>query len=187
MGFVVTVVVISFVAMIAFVIMLENKKENAFSQALSEIADFEATYRYIPSFGNAGIAIDANRKKVAIVNKGSWGTSVFDATEINNVEAIRNNSSILKTNRGGQIAGAAVGGVLLGPVGLLLGGLSGSKRTVDKLKNLSIRIQTNNISKPLHEITFLDSIGEDPDSSTAKILAKEMETWHARLRALISA
>jgi hypothetical protein len=67
-----------------------------------------------------------------------------------------------KTNRGGQAVGAAVGAALLGPAGLLLGGLTGSKQNIEQVDKLSLKIYTNDLINPVHEIVFHNLSGSKP-------------------------
>ena len=97
-------------------------------------------------------------------------------------------TSLVKTNRGSQVAGAAVGGLLLGPVGLLLGGLTGSTRSEGRVKRLVLRIVTTDFAKPNHDILLYKSASSKGDVKTSIILKEPLriaETWHSRVTVLI--
>ena len=59
-------------------------------------------------------------------------------------------------NRGSQLAGIAVGGALLGGIGAVVGGLSGSSRSVNNVTKVVLRFVTDDFDKPKHDIVLLD-------------------------------
>lgn len=104
-------------------------------------------------------------------------------SDINAVEIERNGQSIQQTNRGSQVMGAAVGAMLLGPLGLLMGGMSGSKRQKERVNELSLKILIDDRSAPVHRIVFFRMKGSGVDASSIllKEPARKMEHFHALL------
>lgn len=160
----------------------EQHKEQA--TALAAIPDFTPAVVHKGFGGGAGLAIDPAGNRFA-VSYGAQNTNVFDFADLVAVEVLRNGSSVHKTNRGSQVAGAAVGAVLLGPVGLLLGGLTGSKRAIEKVDRLSLKIFTNDLMQPVHEVVFFDMKGTKPDSAPVKEASLELDAWHGRLQTIL--
>lgn len=156
-------------------------------KALASLPDFSSDVSFKAGSLGPGTAIDATRSKFAIVPQ-SGPARIFSFNQLTAIDIEKNGSSIQTTNRGSQAFGAAVGGVLLGPVGLLLGGLSGSKKSVEKIKRLSLKIYTNDLVKPMHEIVFFDHpSGVNPDSILVKPAIDNMEQWYGRFRTILAA
>lgn len=102
-------------------------------------------------------------------------------SDISAVEVEKNGQSITQTNRGSQVMGAAVGAVLLGPVGLLMGGLSGSKRHKERVNELSLKVLIDDRRAPVHRITFfrMSGNGTDAQNRLLKGPASQLEHFHA--------
>lgn len=76
--------------------------------------------------------------------------------------------------------------VLLGPVGLLLGGLTGSKRNEERVKRLSLKLFTSDLHTPVTEVIFFDHPqGVKPDSLLVKTAAQQLDEWHGRFRTIL--
>ena len=70
----------------------------------------------------------------------------------------------------------AVGAALGGGLGLLIGGLTGSKSTSTQVKSVSIKLLINDLKFPVHEIKMIEllSTGKTP----IDIALKEAEEWN---------
>lgn len=161
-----------------------SQKAKEQGNALATIPDFKSAVVFKGAYGGAGVAIDAERDKFAI-SYGPNNTKVFGFADLVAVEVLRNGSSVHKTNRGSQVAGAAVGAVLLGPVGLLLGGLTGSKRSEEKIDRLSLKVFTNDLVNPVHEIVFFNIPKSKPDSLVVKQASQELDAWFGRFQTIL--
>lgn len=162
----------------------QGQQHQEQATALAKIPDFSPAVVHKGLGGGAGLAIDPTANKFA-VSYGASNTKVFSFGDLVAVEVLRNGSSLQKTNRGSQVAGAAVGAVLLGPVGLLVGGLTGSKRAIEKVDRLSLKIFTNDLVQPVHEVVFFDIKGTKPESFAVKHASQELDAWHGRLQTIL--
>lgn len=179
------VIIVSLAWWIASSRLFANERKKAESE-LSALPEFNANISDV-FFDSSALAIDSARGKIAIieVNFGQRNLSVFGYSDIVAVEVCRDGRSITKTNRGSQIAGAAVGAVLLGPVGLLIGGLTGSKRVDEKISTLSLKIYTNDIENPVREVTIFSQIPAMKADYVKKVHGPKAEEWYGRLRAIV--
>jgi hypothetical protein len=148
--------------------------------------DFCASDVYVSDLDQNGLAIDSSASRLLLVRGDHQ--HIFSASDIVSVEVLVDDASLLKTNRGSQATGAAFGALLLGPVGLLVGGLTASKRSENRVKRLILRIVISDFAKPNHDILLFKSLSEQGDAKTSLSLREPLriaETWHSRVTLLI--
>lgn len=125
------------------------------------------------------LALDHVGKRIAV------GTVVSHVerpwSDISSVEIERNGQPIIQTDRGAQVMGAAVGAVLLGPLGLLVGSFSGSKRQKERGNELSLKVLIDDRTAPIHRITFFRMKGNGLDAKSRMLgtPAGKLEHFHA--------
>lgn len=136
---------------------------------------------YIAPFDNAAVALSHDDQTIVLGTlkahkKYAWSS-------IASVEVVRDGTSITSTNRGSQLMGAAVGEVLLGPLGLLIGGVTGSKRTVQRVSQIGLKIIVDDRYTPIYTIDFLrvPHPGAEPRNKLVKDAARRAEHVHALL------
>lgn len=165
--------------------------ESNLTAKLNGVPNFSPTVSYCSSMCKNAIAIDTERKKIAFVPNPmklrvlEVKPIITSFSDLIAVEVVRDGGSITRTQRGSQIAGAAIGGALLGPAGLIVGGLSGSTLHQSKISKLSIKLYTNDIISPLQEIFFLDLSGAGADAHQIQPILRDLDLWYGRLRAVI--
>ena len=127
--------------------------------------------------------IALNHDKRAIVLGTVKANRQYPWSAIASVEVVRDGASITSTNRGSQLMGAAIGDVLLGPLGLLIGGVTGSKRTVQRVSQIGIKVIVDDRVSPVHTIDFLrvPGTGVDPRNKLVRDAARRAEHVHALL------
>lgn len=179
MGIFITIVVIGLIIWAVSV----SQKAKAAKVALWD--SFTAAHAgwdvFVPSSIDQVLAVDHNSRRVAV---GSLAKPVEVAwSNLSGCEIERNGETVTTTNRGSQAMGAAVGAILLGPAGLLLGGLTGSKRNVQKVKELSLKVTIDDRVAPVHRIIFVKLPGDGvrPDAGILKPHIERLEHFHALL------
>lgn len=173
------------IAAILLFALLNPRRKGPDRQETWAIADFSPSISFNSGTKDPSVAIDASRNKFAVSYPHS-PIHIFDFSSLVSVEVLRDGQTITQTNRGSQMAGAAVGAVLLGPLGLLLGGLTGKKRSKTKITRLSLKLFTNDLVRPSHEIVFLDAPkGVLATSPAAMSSSKQLDDWYGRFQTVL--
>jgi len=161
-------------------------KTKALDLAFSSIRDFTQTARWTCGTLDQAMAIDASRGKLALVRLygDAHHTTVLAATQVMSAEIIEDGTHIQKTARMGQIGGAALGGLVLGPAGAIIGGLSGQKKQINKASLIELNILTENIREPLFQATFLN-VETDKSGAIYRTAIQDARLWQGRIKALI--
>lgn len=108
--------------------------------------------------------------------------AVYSSSAIVSVEALQDEATLTQTNRASQAAGALIGGMALGGVGLIVGGLSGSQRSAKRVHSLKLKVIVADRTSPVHVIDFFTSqSGEDPKSRLVEEAFRNLERFHALL------
>lgn len=178
-----SIFILIIVAAIAFWVIKSGMERSALKQAARD--SFRAEHAgwdlYLAPFNEAVVAI--NHDDRAIVLGTTSAHKKYAWSSIASVDVIRDGTSITSTNRGSQLVGAAVGEVLLGPLGLLIGGVTGSKRTVQKVSQIALKIIVDDRVTPIYTVEFLriPHPGADPRNKLVKDAAQRAEHIHALL------
>lgn len=179
MGILITIIIFCFLFWaVASAIKLKKLHE-------AENATFMGEHRgwdiYTSPYDRGVLALDHETKRLVVGKVADYIEHPW--SDINSIEIEKNGQSIQQTNRGSQVMGAAVGALLLGPVGLLMGGVTGSKRQRERVNKLSLKVMINNREAPLHRIVFFQvkGSGVDAQSRLLKEPARKMEHFHALL------
>lgn len=122
----------------------------------------------------------------------------FDAVRDVTIEVdgmmVTESRNVTKTNRGSQLVSGAVGGALLGPAGILVGGLSGSSKTIGKavetknVQSVKLTIRTNDQTHPLRSFVFFKATFGDGEAADGPAVAPALaraEHFHELLTGII--
>lgn len=162
-GWVAIIVVVSLVIVIVQVIVVSNK-QTAMKNKVERLPNFSSTQEVMGCNGESGIAVDDRRRKICLItNRQTVSQRVLSYKDIISVELVEDGATITQTVRSSQIAGAVVGGLMLGGAGAIIGGLSGKSKTSGKVKSVALRVTVNDSLAPLHEVKFL--LGESKKDS----------------------
>jgi len=161
---------------------INNKKK--IQELFSEQKNFNVSHQYISDYSNTAIAVDSNARKIMFCENMVLTKINFD--ELISVDIQINDETLHSTKRGSQIASGAIGGLLLGPAGLLVGGLSGKTKAVQQVSKISIKATISNIDNPICEVIIYQGPPINADSWTHNSYSKDADEWIARLSVIIS-
>ncbi|MDH3268734.1 MAG: SHOCT domain-containing protein, partial [Ignavibacteria bacterium] len=153
-----------------------------------KLPDFNISEHIIGQNRNNGIVFDYKNKKACLIlkEKGQLNYRAINFKDILSSEIIEDGESLQKTVRSSQIGGALIGGLALGGVGALIGGLSGKKKSIDKVKNIDVQIVINDTSNPIHLINCMNfNIGWEKKESGYKDGIDKARLLHAKIDTII--
>lgn len=179
MGILIAIIVVGFV-IYSVQAGIKLKKQHE-----AENATFAGEHRgwdiYASPHDRGVLALNHETKRIVIGQVARYIKRPW--SDINAVEIEKNGQSIQQTNRGSQVMGAAVGAILLGPLGLLMGGMSGSKRQRERVNELSLKVMIDDRSAPVHRIMLFRMKGSGVDAKSRQLSepARKMKHFHALL------
>lgn len=144
--------------------------------------------------GNGGIVLDARNMQVGIVRgQGAFARpTMIPYRDVLSSEIIEDGETVTKTQRGSQVAGVLIGGLALGGIGAIIGGLSGSTKSLGKVSKIALMITINDLRDPVHYVMLLDessalaadaAIGKTHPSY--KEAMGEAQKWHGKMKVII--
>ena len=137
----------------------DKKQKTGVLEEINKIDGFNTTFHVLKkgrwATNPTGIFFDDSSKRIALIKDGNISTCTFD--DLISCESIIDGDTLTQTNRGSQVVGAIVGGVLLGGIGALAGAVTGTKKQIDKIKDVKVKMLFNNLAEPTHVIEFIEN------------------------------
>jgi len=171
----------------------QNKKKKIETTANEEIdyilQIFSADESFITSNKLAFIAVNETERKILIGgadnDTGKIDYQIIGASEIMGIELTENGRGLLSSSVNKNTLGmAAVGGLLFGGAGAVVGAISGSK-TKSVITEISLRIALDNIKTPYIGINFVsDKVGKGTEENSQ--LLTIAERWYGIIDIIIN-
>ncbi|MCA1021654.1 hypothetical protein [Halobacillus litoralis] len=155
MGVAITLILLGilFLAVVAMISSAESSMEEPKRQALAEkLESISHTKKFVKLKGLEAILYDNATESIHILN-GSEVTTL-SKKDIMQVEIVEDKESISQSSRSSQIGRAALGGLVAGGAGFIVGGLSGKKTHHDEVSEMSLRLVVDDADNPIREFTF---------------------------------
>lgn len=153
-------------------------------QQLNQLPNFKPKKTLIKYYisGNKGISLDDDSKQICLIVNNQLILKPF--TDIIETQIVVDGKTITKTSRGSQALGMAVGGILGGGLGLLIGGLTASTSETKKIKTVSLKLLMNDLTTPIHEMNL---IGVSPATGyePLKLALMQAEEWDNLLKIVL--
>ncbi|MDR1891830.1 MAG: SHOCT domain-containing protein [Oscillospiraceae bacterium] len=155
------IVIIAVMLIVLFIVRsVANSKEEKHNASSATVPDGFVVSRQVGTY----IRIDAINKKWCIpkntTRDGGKYPKIYDYGDLLEYELLEDNVSITK----GGLGAAAVGGLLFGGAGAVVGSVVGGKKTKNKVKNMSIKLVLRNIDSPVDFIVFYSNSEFKTDS-----------------------
>lgn len=148
-------------------------------------ANFSESQRLVSADCVTALAIDEESERLFFaVLQPHFSHAIRSFRDVLSVELFEDGDLITHTERSSQLAGAAVGGLLLGGAGAVVGGLSGKTKTAKNVNRVEIRIHVNDLNHPTFPILLLSDEMQRADPRYAEARRKG-EQWAALLGAVI--
>lgn len=167
---------------------IQTKAKNEIDKLLQNITDFSVTDSHITENNMAFIAVDEKRRKFLIggteIDTGNINHKIISIKDILGVEITENGKGLLSTSANKNTLGmAAVGGLLFGGAGAIVGAISGSN-TKTKITEISLRIAIDNIKTPYVGINFLCEVAGKGSNEHQQVLTSA-EKWYGIVSVLL--
>jgi hypothetical protein len=165
-------IVVMSVAIVVAMAMQQSKNRSAMSASVASIPDFRSSQEFMGEDGKAGISVDEVSKKVCLTTAGPPPVvRTYGYKDILEAEVLVAGATVTKTSRTSQAGRALLGGVVLGPIGMLAGALTAKQTSTNRVNRVDLRIVVNDPDHPVHVINCLT--------------VHDAQAWHGRVLALI--
>lgn len=185
MGYVVVALCFA-AALVIWVSVAEAKQKKGLEAALQSIPGFNAQYWLVSVDGHTGVAIDGDSRQVCLMSSYAQVNQhrlvPFSAVISSSVE--ENGDVITSTSRGGQLARAAVGGVLLGGVGAVVGALTASQRQKRRINSVELKVVVDDLARPVHTLTLQSTPG-DSGGMVHTAAIRQASEWQSRFESVM--
>lgn len=140
---------------------------------------FVRTYTYTTFPGDA-IVFDAQNRRIAVYNQ--YGLSVFNYDDVLEVELYLDNSILQSTKSGSLVARAAIGAVVAGPLGAIVGGVTAKSHQEARIDTIIIQVITTNTVRSHQSIAFLRRTGSPLSARAVEMFMAQSQECYGRLR-----
>jgi len=178
------IVIVIFIVIVVVGVFTKLMEEKKRGDIISNLTDFSAADKYISQGPGVSVALDTQRKKVCFLDKNNK-PAFYNFADILTSEIDIDGETVLKQSVTGTLGRAIVGGVLTGGIGVLVGGLTASKKQKDKIKSINLKITVNDMSNPIYKINFLNTEAKK-GSFIYNTSYSQVERWHGVFSALIN-
>lgn len=161
--------------------------------------NFLPSHTYSTPSRNHAIKIDRNNKKVSILTNRfthhrefnhyaqyDYKERLLGFKNVLETRIVEDGTTVNKTSRSSQIGGAALGGLLAGNVGAVIGGLSGKSTSTEEVNSLELYIIVNSFNDPIIKIPFFNVRSSVKKNNKDYLTAlNDIQKWNTILGTLI--
>jgi len=178
---VIAVIVVAIIGAIA-----DGEKKQAVTKYIETIPDFAAQFVCVASDNTTALAIDDSAKRLClVVRQGAQLLHrVIPYGELIASEVHEDGHVVSTASRSSQVAGAVVGGVLLGGVGAAVGALSGKRKETGRVSRVELRLMVESMALPTHTVAF-QSIETERNGVVHAQASRLARDWQSRMESVI--
>ena len=154
----------------------EIEKQNKLNQLINKNVVIKSK-EYINKDFTKAMVLDETNRKIHLLSTINNKCTTYNFDDLIESEVIIDNESVTKFNRGNQVFGSVVGGVIAGVPGMIIGGLSSPTVTSEKIKNITLKLTFNNMDNPICKFDFLNK-SVSKDSHDYKVAMNFIERWY---------
>ena len=166
-----------------------HRTTTSIETRIRHLNNFDPTAVYVSSSNLAGVAIDSSRREILLADEATLRRLTISS--IISCDILEDDVRLAYVNLGSQLAGIAIGGILPGGVGAVIGSLSASKRSINNVRKIILRFMTDDFERPRHGVVLLDwsfsKTGIKRDSMLYRAALETAELWHGRVTAMMKA
>jgi len=132
-----------------------NKNKKLVLKEVEKLEDFKIDKMELSKLNSQLLALDKERKKIALIKKVNEkvASDVFNINEILGVELQLDGEVISRVSNKSMLGRAAIGGILFGGVGAVIGGVT-AKQKKGKADSIKLRFVVNDIDDPFRYFEF---------------------------------
>src|SRR5208282_6038056 len=153
---------------------------------IAALNGFNATFQQVGSDGRSALAIDTRRQLICLAKKESKQVRLIAYRDILSVELLEDGNAVTREESKSVVGRALLGGLILGPVGAVVGGMSGlggyTATTTQTVDSIDLRIVVNEMREPLFLLNFLNA-STPKRSRDYESAAGQANKWRARIAA----
>ena len=152
MGIFITIAIVVFI----FYMISRSSKNRAklMEQLIAQAADRGINAEYKLVLPKDIVLIDTNAKTLGVLNLKAKNVTRLNWNEIRDYEITKDGITVYK--KSGTLTNAAIGGVLFGGVGAIVGSNKTTTRGKEQIKKATLRIATRNFENPTINILIFD-------------------------------
>jgi len=157
------------------------------SITINQEHEFSETYLFTNTDGSGFIQIDEKRMKIRIggvsTNHEGITSRIIEINDVIGVSIAEDGKGILGSDLSSTLGGAAVGGLIFGGFGAVVGAMAGQK--TKKVSSISLVLSIDDLSCPFLALNFLCSPVNKGSEEHSKALS-EAKRWLGMITILIS-
>jgi hypothetical protein len=160
----------------------QQRVNDVVDQAAGATPGYTITHRM--DNPNLVLTLDAGSGQVGFyqVRDASW--KVYPGSAVVSAEVFEDGRSVLVSQRGRQVGGAILGGIVAGTTGALIGGIGTAPGSKEYVERVELRIVIDDPDHPLWDIVFL-STRATRGGGQHQLSDGAARAWHGRIAALI--